>query len=215
MRTLDTSSFDRSSFAAPALVALGLVALVGCLAAPALAQTPTATAQIAGALQAAPAGERDGATVLGFRADGTTTVLRQGSNNLVCLADDGSSEGWSVACYHESLEPFMARGRELRVQGVTDAGELAQRRWAEADAGTLPMPEAPATLYVLTGDGFDATSGTVANPFLRWVIYTPWATPESTGLSPQPAAGGAPWLMFPGTAGAHIMITPPQPGGGR
>jgi hypothetical protein len=68
-------------------------------------------------------------------------------------------------------------------------------------------------LYVLTGDGFDAASGSVANPFLRWVVYTPWATAESTGLSGAPGAPGAPWLMFPGTAGAHIMITPPRAGG--
>ena len=46
--------------------------------------------------------------------------------------------------------------------------------------------------------------------FVRWVIYVPFATGESTGLPTQPS-GNAPWLMFPGTAGAHIMITPPRP----
>jgi hypothetical protein len=178
------------------------------------AQTPSADVQIAGALQAAPAADRDGATVLGFRPDGSLTTLREGAGELVCLADNPAQEGWSTSCYHRSLEPFMARGRELRAQGVTDAGELARKRWAEADAGTLPMPEEPAMLYVMTGDGFDEAAGRVIEPFVRWVIYTPWATPESTGISPQPTAPGAPWLMFPGTAGAHIMITPPQPGGG-
>lgn len=174
------------------------------------AQTPPADQQIAAALAAAPAGDRDGAKVYGFTADGSFTTLREGSNELICLADDPNREGFNVACYHESLEPFMARGRELRSQGVTDSGELAQRRWAEADAGTLSMPETPAALYVMTGDGFDAAAGEVMNSFLRWVVYTPWATPESTGLPPQPTGPGAPWLMFPGTAGAHIMITPPQ-----
>jgi len=187
--------------------------LVAVTALPARAQTPAPAVQIAGALQAAPADERDGATVLGFRPDGSMTTLRRGSNSLVCLADDPSRDGWSVACYHESLEPFMARGRELRAQGVTDAGELAQRRWAEADAGTLAMPEEPAMLYVMTGDGYDAGTDMVRNGFVRWVVYTPWATSESTGISPQPGAPGQPWLMFPGTAGAHIMITPPPPGG--
>lgn len=177
------------------------------------AQAPAPAHQIAEAVQAAPAAQRADATVLGFRADGSVTTLREGSNGLVCLADDPTREGWSVACYHESLEPFMARGRELRAQGVTDSGELAQRRWAEADAGTLAMPEKPATLYVMTGDRFDAASGTVENSFLRWVIYSPWATPEETGLPTAPTGPGAPWLMFPGTAGAHIMITPPVPGG--
>lgn len=201
----------------PAAFALGLAAAVvaACAAAPAAAQTPSTDAQIAGALAAAPEADRAGATVLGFRPDGSLTTLREGTGSLVCLADDPSREGWSAACYHESLEPFMARGRELRAEGVTDSGELAQRRWAEADAGTLPMPEEPAMLYVMTGDGFDPSTGTVANAFTRWVIYTPWATAESTGLPPAPNAPGAPWLMFPGTAGAHIMITPPQAAGGR
>jgi hypothetical protein len=179
-----------------------------------LAQAPTAPVQIAGAVQASPTQQRAGATVLGFGPDGSMTTLREGSNELICLADDPNREGWSVACYHESLEPFMARGRELRAQGVTDSGELAQRRWAEADAGTLSMPGEPALLYVLTGNGYDASTDSVENPFLRWVIYTPWATLEETGLPPAPTGPGAPWLMFPGTAGAHIMITPPIPSGG-
>ncbi len=179
------------------------------------AQAPAAEVQISAALQAAPAMERDDATVMGFLDDGSMTTLRDGGGSLVCLADDPNREGWEVACYHESLDPFMARGRELRAQGVTDSGQLAQRRWAEADAGTLSMPEEPAMLYVLTGDGFDAGSSTVQNAFLRWVVYTPWATTQSTGLSAQPTAPGAPWLMFPGTAGAHIMITPPSAGAGN
>ncbi len=179
------------------------------------AQAPPAGVQIAGALQAAPVMERDDATVFGFLDDGSMTTLRDGGGSLICLADDPNRDGWDVACYHESLDPFMARGRELRAQGVTDSGELAQRRWAEADAGTLAMPEEPAMLYVLTGDGFDPESNSVSNSFLRWVVYTPWATTQSTGLPEQPTAPGAPWLMFPGTAGAHIMITPPPSGAGN
>jgi hypothetical protein len=175
------------------------------------AQVPSTSVQIAQAVEAAPPQDRADATVLGFAADGTMKTLREGTNGLICLADDPSGEAWSVACYHESLDPFMARGRELRAQGVTDSGELAQRRWAEADAGTLAMPEQPATLYVLHGEGYDEASGTVVNSFLRWVIYTPWATAEETGLPIAPTGPGAPWLMFPGTAGAHIMITPPPP----
>ena len=50
----------------------------------------------------------------------------------------------------------------------------------------------------------------VGDAYLRWVIYTPYATPESTGLSTK-MTENAPWLMDEGTAGAHIMITPPRP----
>ena len=51
--------------------------------------------------------------------------------------------------------------------------------------------------------------GEIADSYLRWVIYTPYATPESKGLTTK--AGSEPWLMYPGTAGAHIMISPPLP----
>jgi len=187
---------------------LALAALTPCAASAADAPPPAAE-QIAAAVQAAPESRREGAKVLGYDAEGQLVVLREGSNDLVCLADTPGDEGFSVACYHESLEPFMARGRELRAQGVTGEARMKQR-WQEADDGKLAMPKTPATLYVLTGSGFDAATGKVADPYLRYVVYTPWATPESTGLATSPSGPGAPWIMFPGTAGAHIMITPPK-----
>jgi hypothetical protein len=64
---------------------------------------------------------------------------------------------------------------------------------------------------VLTGKGYDPATGKVSDAYLRFVVYTPYATQESTGLPLAPSAPGAPWLMFPGTAGAHIMINPPKP----
>ena len=199
----------RSITAALAVSALTMVSTID-----AEAQTPPPAEQIAEATHAAPPMERAGATVFGFDASGSMVTLREGTNTLICLADDPNRDGWNVACYHESLDPFMARGRELRAQGVTDSGELAQRRWDEADAGTLAMPEVPATLYVMNGEGFDHAAGEAINGFLRWVVYTPWETAESTGLPAVPTGPGAPWIMFPGTAGAHIMITPAAPGGG-
>jgi len=45
---------------------------------------------------------------------------------------------------------------------------------------------------------------------LRYVIYIPFATAESTGLPLAPSAPGMPWIMDPGTHRAHIMINPPQ-----
>ncbi|NNE68902.1 MAG: hypothetical protein HKN29_00910 [Rhodothermales bacterium] len=165
--------------------------------------------QIASAVQAAPSDMRDGARVLGFDADGKWTELRAGTNQMVCLADNPNREGWSVACYHASLDPYMAMGRELRAQGL-GAGEITTRRFEAADAGELSMPEAPAALYVMSGDGFDPAAGEVENGFTRYVLYTPYATAESTGLATAPSGALQPWLMFPGTAGAHVMITPPQ-----
>jgi hypothetical protein len=178
------------------------------------AQIPAADIQVAAAVLAAPESQRADATVLGYVASGNVGTLKEGTNEIVCLADDPSDQVFSVACYHQSLEPYMARGRALLAEGITDGNERYRIRWEEADAGTLAMPEAPATLYVLSGSGYDQESNTVQEAYLRYVIYTPWATLESTGLPARPAGPGSPWLMFPGTAGAHIMISPPPPGSG-
>jgi hypothetical protein len=172
------------------------------------AEAPSPDVQIASAVLAAPAELREGATVLGYDAQGMLKRLREGNNELICLASDPNKPAFSVACYHKDLEPFMARGRELLAQKITGP-KRNEIRFKEIQDGKLAMPREPRTLYVLTGAGYDAGSGKVQNPYLRWVIYVPFATPESTGLSTKPS-DSAPWLMSAGTAGAHIMINPPK-----
>lgn len=167
---------------------------------------PPAAEQIASAVLPAPEELRAGAAVLGYDAQGKLVTLREGSNEMICLASDPNKKQFSVACYHKDLEPYMARGRELIAQGITGRARN-DIRWKEIADGKLAMPRQPRTLYVLTGSGFDASAGKVNDPYLRWVIYLPYATPESTGLSTHPSEN-APWLMSAGTAGAHIMINP-------
>jgi hypothetical protein len=183
------------------MVALGSIATA--------ADVPSVEVQIAGAVLAAPAELRAGAAVLGFDAQGKRVQIREGKNELICLATDPSKPAFEVDCYHKDLEPFMARGRELLGQKVTGA-KRNEIRFKEVEEGKVPMPKEPRTLYVLTGKSFDAATGKVENSYLRWVIYVPFATPQSTGLSTK-GSEGAPWLMSPGTAGAHIMINPPKP----
>jgi hypothetical protein len=172
------------------------------------AEVPSKEVQIAGAVLAAPAELRDGAAVLGFDPQGKRVLLREGRNELICLAADPAKTTFEVDCYHKDLEPFMARGRELLEQKVTGA-KRNEIRFKEVEDGKLKMPKEPRTLYVLTGASFDAAAGKVQNSYLRYVIYTPFATPQTTGLSIK-SSESAPWLMNPGTAGAHIMINPPK-----
>ncbi len=172
------------------------------------ANVPPAEVQIAAAVLAAPAELRAGAAVLGYNPQGGLVQLREGANELICLANDPGNSSFSVACYHRDLEPYMARGRELAAQKVTGP-KRNDIRWKEVAEGKLSLPREPRTLYVLSGAGFDASSGKVTDGYLRWVIYVPFATPESTGLSTKPS-DNAPWLMYPGAAGAHIMINPPK-----
>jgi hypothetical protein len=172
------------------------------------ADIPPAEVQIAGAVLAAPAELRAGAAVLGFDPQGKRVQIREGKNELICLAADPAKATFEVDCYHKDLEPFMARGRELLAQKLTGA-KRNEIRFKEVEDGKIAMPREPRTLYVLTGTSYDATSGKVENPYQRWVIYVPFATPQSTGLSTK-ASESAPWLMSAGTAGAHIMISPPK-----
>lgn len=172
--------------------------------------TPDAAQQIRAAVMAAPEDMRDGAAVYGFTTKGKLTLLREGTNNLICQSDDPMREGFQCVCYHKDLEPFMARGRELKAAGKTNL-EIFDIREAEAKAGALKMPDQPTTLHLLEGKQghFDADSGKVVGANYRYVVYIPWATAESTGLPTQPIVPGGPWIMDPGTHRAHIMISVP------
>lgn len=165
--------------------------------------------QINTAVLPAPAQKKDGAMVYGYDAQGNFTVLREGTNNLVCIADNPNQEGISVACYSIKLEPFMQRGRELGAKGM-DAKEKFDIRGAEVAAGKLEMPKEPSMLYIYYGsdEAYDKTTGELNDGKFRYVIYIPFATVESTGLPDKPHAPGMPWLMDPGTYRAHIMVGP-------
>lgn len=168
---------------------------------------PNQDRQIAQAVMAAPQNQRAQATVLGYNATGEVVLLREGSGDLVCLANNPSGSKFSVACYHKDLEPFMARGRELKAQGL-DFKTIFDTREEEVKSGKLPLPQ-NSTLMVLTGTE-DLETGFVSDTHTRYVVYIPFATGESTGLSEAPLGPGAPWIMNPGTHRAHIMITPPK-----
>ncbi|MFB6280281.1 MAG: hypothetical protein ABEK75_12315 [Salinibacter sp.] len=165
---------------------------------------PDAETQIEATVQAAPESMREDATVRGYTDAGTITTLREGSGTLVCLADDPTDDGFHVACYHESLAPFMRRGRELRRQGVTAVDSV---RRVEIENGSLSYPDRPAALYNLSGT-YDPASNEVEDASRLHVVYVPYATGESTGLPTRPEGG--PWLMEPGQPWAHIMISNPQ-----
>ena len=178
-------------------------------ASPAKKDLPSAAMQIKLALLAAPQEKKDSCTVYGYGADKQLTLLRKGTNEMICLADNPDEPDFSVACYVRELEPFMQRGRELRKQGIKDQ-PLFDERQKEVEAGTLKMPKDPAALYVYSAKEQDVepATGEVKNGYLRYVIYIPFATAASTGLPEKPSANGMPWIMYPGTHGAHIMINP-------
>lgn len=166
-------------------------------------------ALIATALMAAPKESRMGCKVIGYNMAGEFVTLKEGDNEFICLADDPKKDGFSAACYHKDLEPFMARGRELKAQGK-NAGEIFDIREEEAKSGKLDMGKAGSTLHIYFGSKamYDPETFEVAGARYRYVVYMPWATSESIGLPEAPIAVNHPWIMNPGTHRAHIMISP-------
>ena len=182
-----------------------LIVLIPFLYLSACAQYPSVEWQIRTAVLACPEEFREQSTVLGYQESGLLGVLRSGTNNMICLADNPKTDGFSVSSYHSDLEPFMKRGRELKEEGL-NFKSIFDIRESEATSGSLKMPSST-TLYVLDGNINEQTKE-IENTYLRYVIYIPFATPESTGLPTKPSIPSEPWIMDPGTHRAHIMISP-------
>jgi hypothetical protein len=165
------------------------------------AQTPGAADRIAQAVQVLPADLRAGATVVTYdKATGARQVLRQGTNFVECQPqmDDGFTR-----CYNKALGPRRDLEAKLKAEKKTDK-EVADAVAAAIKAGTL---KAPAT-GMMSYRGYDKRDR-IQN---LWVMSLPNATPESAGVSTGSQRDdalegkGLPWMMLPGTPGAHIMI---------
>jgi hypothetical protein len=157
--------------------------------------------QIAEAVKILPEDLRAGATVVTYdAATGERKVLRQGTNFIEC--QPRMADGFE-RCYHKSLAPRRDFEAKLRSQKKSD--EEIQKAAAEAvKAGTLPPPAKGLMSY----RGYDK-SDRIQN---LWVMSLPNATPEAVGVSTVSqrdaaiSGRGLPWMMLPGTPGAHIMI---------
>lgn len=189
----------------------GLLALVLCLILSGITYAQSnihsSQQQIKAAVSPAPENLQEGAKVLGYDKNGKLVTLREGTNQLICLGDDPEQSNFHVACYHKDLEPFMKMGRELRAKGLSRKKVDSLRKVAIKE-GKIDFPRKPMALYSLTGSSgsYDYSTGQVINASPLYVVYIPFATPQSTGLSERPVSKGAPWIMEPGEPWAHIMV---------
>ena len=182
----------------PLLIAV-IATATACLAVPARAQSTDP--RVAEALQPLPDDLKQGATVITYdAATGARQVLRQGTNQIECQPK--AADGF-VRCYNKILAPRRDLEAKLRAQKKSDAE--VQAAVAEAQkAGTVPRPQFGTMSYRYSDDPTRIK--------LLWTMSVPNATPESIGVSTvsqRDAAlkgTGQPWLMLPGTRGAHIMI---------
>jgi hypothetical protein len=171
------------------------------------AQEPTDEWMIAAAVLAAPPQFRAAAEVRKWD-HGSLVTIREGSG-VICIADTPGDDAFRGACYHESLEPFMARGRELKAEGLSGM-KYQEARWADADAGRLKLPEHMAMVFNLSFacEDFDPATADPTTGGRLHAAYAPYLTPEMSGLPLAPQTQ-EPWLMWPGKAGAHVMVAIP------
>ncbi|MGE0451645.1 MAG: hypothetical protein AB7Q29_18875 [Vicinamibacterales bacterium] len=149
-------------------------------------------------LAAAPANQREGATIVKWKPDFTYDTLRKGTNRLVCYDRSGfpqqaafSIECTSIANLDRVAQnmKFEAAGDKAKTQALVDA--------AEKD-GTRVKPEFGSVWYHLSGPSRD-------NARSHMTVALPGATATSLGLPDNSRQGGA-WIMNAGTSTAHLMI---------
>ena len=188
---------------------IGVAAVAVIAMSPLAAQAQTAQskdAKIAEAVKPLPEDLKAGATVVSYdEKTGERMVLRQGTNFVECQpkAKDGF-----IRCYNKALSPRRDMEAKLRAQGKSDEDVTKEIQAATKD-GRLKSPPFGTMSYCYSDD-----PGRIK---LFWVMSVPNATLESVGVSIESQrdaalkGNGKPWLMLPGTPGAHVMI-PINPG---
>ena len=168
--------------------------LAGCalLSCAVLAQSP----DIDTPLVAAPANQREAATVIKWKADFTYDTLRKGTNRLVCYDRSGQpgQQPFSLECTSIANLDRVAQNMKFEAMGDKKQAMLDA---AEKD-GTRVKPEFGSVFYNLGGPDRDRVRA-------HTTVAVPFATGQSMGLPDNNKLGGA-WIMNAGTSTAHIMI---------
>ena len=171
-----------------ALVFVGLLAVSTSV----FAQSP----DIDTPLLAAPANQREGATVIKWKPDFTYETLKKGTNRLVCYDRSGqpTQQPFSLEC--TSIANLDRVAQNMKFEAMGDKRQ-AMLDAAEKD-GTRVKPEFGSIFYNLGGADKEHARA-------HMTIAVPSATAKSLGLPETNQQGGA-WIMNAGTSTAHIMI---------
>jgi hypothetical protein len=141
------------------------------------------------------------ATVYVYDEKGDRKVLRPGGNMVECMPknpDDGFTR-----CYNKTTAGRRDFEAKLKAGKKSDKEIAAAMDKATKDGKIKPAP------YGVINYRYSDDDKRIK---LLWIMSVPNATPEMTGVSTvsQQAAAlkgkGLPWMMLPGTPGAHIMI---------
>jgi hypothetical protein len=147
-------------------------------------------------LLAAPANQREGATVVKWKPDFTYDTLKKGTNRLVCYDRSGQpgQQAFSLECTSIGNLDRVAQNMKFEAMGDKKQAMLDA---AEKD-GTRVKPEFGSIFYNFGGADRDHARA-------HMTVAVPFATAQSMGLPDTNKMGGA-WIMNAGTSTAHIMI---------
>ena len=171
-------------------VMLVSLCVVGGLSGPALGQDADV---IKSAESAAPAAIASGATIYGFDGSGMMMTVREGTNGWWCMGDNPTSPGPDPMC-----------------------GDANAMEWAQAWMGKTDPPKGKVGFMYMLSGGSDSSN---TDPFAagpeegnHWVTTGPHVMVlNATGMMagyPDTADPDTsmPYVMWPGTPYAHLMI---------
>lgn len=168
--------------------------------------TPTVAAaqsmEIQQAVLAAPGGAGAEATVIHLNDDGSSTVIREGSNGFMCWdSSDHAYNNWDSQCTSIENRARVEQNHEFYMAGGSE--EEIQARFQEAEEnGTREVSEYGSFFFHAVGTSPD-------NLRMHSNIVVPYATSESMGGIPNSRQPAGLWIMQEGTSSAHLML----PGG--
>src|SRR5688500_11221301 len=124
---------------------------------------------------AAPAQQREGATVIKWKPDFTYDTIRKGTNRLVCFESSSlpGQQPFSVEC--SSVANLERITQNLRFEAETDPAKRRALIDAAEKGGTRPKPEFGSVWYHLSGKTRETAR-------LHKTVAVPGATAASLGL---------------------------------
>ena len=180
------------------LATAGVCLLIHLTGAPAV--RAQSAAEIAEAVKPLPEDLQAAATIYTYETNGDRKVLRAGTNGVECMPKGKDGFTW---CYSTATRERRDFSAKLRGSGMPDK-EIGEATVAATKEGKIKAAPFGSMMYRYSDDPKRIK--------LLWVMQVPNQTPESLGVSATSQRDaalkghGMPWMMLPGTPGAHIMI---------
>ena len=157
--------------------------------------------EIAKAVLPLPEDLRADATIYVYDENGDRKILRPGRNMVECMPKN--PEDGFTRCYNKITADRRDFEAKLKTKKKSQQEITAAMDQATKEGKIKPAP------YGVINYRYSDDDKRIK---LLWIMSVPNATPEMVGVSTvsQQAAAlkgkGLPWMMLPGTPGAHIMI---------